>query len=83
MKPVCRCRAYPFPHRKFSGSCLANEQGPFCGSCGQPCDVHWVTEEEPYEFWGQRGFQKTEYAESDCCSEAVYEDPGLTRELTN
>lgn len=33
---VCRCLAYRWPHRRFSGRCYANGEPPFCGNCGQP-----------------------------------------------
>lgn len=80
MQSICRCRAYTFPHRKYSGACLANEEGPFCGACGQACDAIWVEGGGQYEFWGQVGNDNFEYPESSCCSDTVFNDASLKNE---
>lgn len=78
-EPPCHCKAYPFPHREGSGKCLANEDGPFCGECGQPCTVRMADKGiGTYEFWGQKCTDTRIEAESDCCSAAVYSNHTLT-----
>ena len=79
-KPApCHCKAYPFPHREGSGKCLANEDGPFCGECGQPCTVRMADNGiGSYEFWGRTGFDRRIEPESKCCSAPVYSNHALT-----
>ena len=77
-KSNCNCKAYTFPHRIFSGNCLANEQGPFCGHCGMSCEVNVVNDGiGQYEFWGQVGYDLETVAYSKCCDYVVYDEPGL------
>jgi hypothetical protein len=82
MTKVCKCRAYNFPHRLFSGSCLANEQGPYCGNCGQPCQIEWVDDGHGQtEFWGIPGFDTNRCPTSDCCEDLVFTDASLNKEF--
>lgn len=80
-KPPCLCKAYPFPHRLFSGKCYASENGPYCGECGKPCE-YTVSDEGygAYEFWGRTGVHSHMVASSDCCGANVYADANLTNE---
>lgn len=75
---TCSCRAYPFPHREGSGKCFANESGPFCGHCGQPCEVSMNENGVGFtEFWGSVSFDSRIEAESKCCDAPVFDDAAL------
>ena len=81
MIKTCKCRGYNFPHRMFSGSCMANEEGPFCGNCGKACEIDWKFYTEQSEFWGIPGFDTRRCPMSDCCEDIVFTDASLTREF--
>lgn len=36
-REICKCSAYPFPHKQGGGKCKATEFDHFCDSCGGPC----------------------------------------------
>ncbi len=78
---TCRCQAYKFPHRMGGGSCPGWDNPPYCGACGQPCNiVHCDSGIGQYEFWGSKGFDSHPYLGSDCCNAELYTTPEL-REL--
>lgn len=77
----CRCKAYPFPHREFSGKCFADSWGPYCGDCGRPCNTTTVDEGiGAYEYWGQKGVDVRLATVSTCCEAPVFSDAALTVE---
>lgn len=65
LRKVCRCRAYKWPHRQGGGLCLAAEDGPFCGQCGQPCEE--ILDKSLY------------HPVSNCCGDEVFVDCELRR----
>lgn len=78
---TCTCKAYPFPHRAGSGKCVADDPGPFCGCCGQPCSPRQVDNGiGAYEYWGSKGVDVRIDTESDCCDAPVFSDAALTKE---
>lgn len=78
VQDTCRCNAYRFPHRAGSGKCQATDPGPFCGHCGQPCEVRVVDHGiGAYEYWGGKGTDTRIEAESDCCGAGVFADAEL------
>ncbi len=84
LRPVqqtCRCKAYPFPHRAGSGVCRGDEPGPFCGSCGEPCEAETADfGVGEYEFWGFRGVDRNVQTVSSCCEADLYSDAELSVE---
>ncbi len=81
LRPVqqtCRCKAYPFPHRAGSGVCRGDEPGPFCGSCGEPCEANFVDNGIGWtEYWGSKSFHSQIDIESSCCGAEVFSDAEL------
>jgi hypothetical protein len=79
----CNCRGLDGnlegqAHELESEGCLGAEEGPFCGSCRQPCEVIEVDFGiGSYEYWGSRGYDSRVEAVSNCCEETAYEDPWL------
>lgn len=81
VQETCTCKSYPFPHRAGSGKCRADENGPFCGSCGEPCrpiDVDFGI--GSYEYWGSKGVDINVQTVSDCCESSIFSDAALTKE---
>ena len=68
---TCRCDRYPFPHRAGSGACVADQPGPFCLRCGEPCEVVVLPPQE--------GFSR--YS-SDCCNNTVFTEAELLTPYT-
>ncbi|HET9680183.1 MAG TPA: hypothetical protein VFP95_06460 [Gammaproteobacteria bacterium] len=62
----CRCPAYSFPHREYSGQCEGREQA-WCSDCGKPCGVRETHEDETHECWGHVATTRFDFIESDCC----------------
>ncbi len=81
VQETCSCAAYRFPHRAGSGTCRGDQPGPFCGSCGEPCDVTSVDFGiGAYEYWGSKGVDRNVQTVSDCCEATVFKDAALRRE---
>lgn len=78
-RPVCSCRAYPYPHHKGKGSCYASSEPPFCGDCGRPCTPVAWKESTHSEAWGVRQLDHSEGVDSSCCHADLYEDAELTK----
>lgn len=77
----CTCKAYSFPHRSGSGKCHADDDGPFCGTCGEPCSpVDFDFGIGSYEFWGQTGVDTNIQTVSDCCEAPLFADAALTKD---
>lgn len=70
--PTCYCAAYKFPHRKGSGSCVADKCSDLCSDCRLPC---LPVEEDfgigPYECHGAKGWHTDLQEVSDCCGAEV------------
>lgn len=65
-RPVCRCKAYSFPHHQGKGRCYYNSVEPFfCGACGKPCD-----------------YKSEVNTVSSCCEAELFEDCELTKSYT-
>lgn len=62
---TCNCRAYDWPHRLGSGHCWGLQQGPFCGDCGRPAQIH------------QHSAAAGGHSTSACCNAPLYHDPVL------
>ncbi len=77
----CCCKAFDIEHDEGIDGCLSNEEGPFCGSCGQPSETE--TEDVgfgPGEFWGSKYSDIQIIDVSICCGDLVFRDPSLTLE---
>lgn len=77
-KIVCNCRAYSFPHHSGKGACFARFEGPFCGECGQPAEIHFVRL-HPAEDVNN---PNRDGVVSACCAATLFNDPSLTKEYT-
>lgn len=78
---ICKCRAYPFPHRLGGGVCCNTSlDEPICEECLCHCNGVWVDFGiGSYEFWGARGFDtRWEYV-SDCCEADLFTDQSCER----
>lgn len=80
---LCRCKAYPFPHRMGGGRCNnKSTEGPICGYCGCSCDYGSAdVGHGQYEFWGSVGYDSSIQLVSVCCEATLYTDQTLTKEF--
>jgi hypothetical protein len=75
---TCHCKSYKFPHRSGGGACLARQDGPFCGDCGEPAETqdvdfgYGVT-----EFWGHVSNHRDVRTVSACCEADLFADASL------
>lgn len=79
VQETCRCKGYAFPHREGSGQCKANDNGPYCGECGEAAkSVERDFGIGAYECHGHRGVHRDVHTVSDCCEANLYSDASLT-----
>ena len=58
------------------------DNGPFCGSCGEPCEGGWIDFGlGPFEFWGAKGYDSHVEWVSTCCESGVFTSADLSSEL--